>query len=220
MEHILLSSGQKSETVAHQTQRQFRQFSKMKGYRVDYEIFNGHCLEIHVNKAHTKPVRYSVDLEFLDPTPTRLRIVDWPLLGTAFSLLTAMVFVSRHLQSSAMTALQNPWFPAVILLSVGACIVGLIGLYRSSDKILFYSQHGRLPLVELLNKNPTRAQFHDFLHDLVGRIQEAKKRSCPSAHERLAAELREHRRLKDEAIIAADKYEAVKRRILSTHQQL
>lgn len=216
MEHILLTSdpNHSLESAAHVTQRKFFQASELKGYRAAYELFNGHYLEIQITGRHRKSIQYTVDLGFLDPTPIRLRTIDWPLLGAAVGLLAATLLLSVYIRSSAMSALENPWFPMVILLGAGACAVTLIGLYRSSDKILFYSQHGKIPLVVLLNGKPTKPDFQDFLQDLVQCIHDAQQRFYSSARERLAAELREHRRLKDKAIIAADAYEAVKNRIL------
>lgn len=214
MEHILLSSEHTPETAGHTTQRKFLQASELKGYRAAYEIFNVHYLDIQVSKKHRKPTRYKVDLGFLDPTPRHQRMIDWPLLGTAVGLLAATFLLSVYVQYSARPALSSPWFPLVIVMGAGAFVFALIGLHRSSDTILFHSQHGRIPLVVLLNNKPTKADFQDFLQDLVQRIGDAQARYYSSARERLAAELREHRRLKDEAIISVDTYEAVKQRIL------
>ena len=106
----------------------------------------------------------------------------------------------------------------VAALLTGAFIsLGLL-FYRFSDCIVFCSQHGRWPLLTLLNHNPTPEQLQHFVDGLSDRIRQARVH-WPDRQQLLSAELREHRRLKDEGILSAEKYDAVKRRILSKHTQ-
>lgn len=220
MEHILLTSEHNSDTATHTTQRNFVQASDSKGYRAEYEIFNAHYVGVQIGKANKKTLDYTVDLTFLDPTPVRSRNIDWLFLNTALGLLAVTFLLYTYVQASAFPVLESPWFPLLILLGAGAFIAVLIGLHRSSDRILFYSRHGRAPLVDLLNNNPGKNEFQDFLQDLEQRIRQAQEGAYPNTREHLAAELREHRRLKDEAIISVEEYETVKRRILGSHESV
>lgn len=217
MDHILLSSEEQPQAATRTTQRRFVQAAEVKGLRASYEIFNEHYLEIRVRRLLAKPSAYRVDLRFLDAAPVRRRIVDWPLFGAALGLLVAATLPAVYLWYWSRLILGSPWLPALILTGAGAWVVALFGLYRSSDKLLFYSRHGRIPLVELLNNKPRRGEFEDFLRDLVRHIRLAEEMDGANPRARLAAELREHRRLKDEAVIDASAYEAVKARILHHH---
>lgn len=218
IEHILLASEEESADGPRTTQGEFRQVSESKGYRASYEIFNQHYVEVRLSKLHTKPSRYVVDLTFLDPQPLRLRSIAWPLLTTALVLLATTIIVAIYLHDSTRPLFQDPWLSVAIGTGTTGVVIGLLALYRSSDKLLFYSQNGRLPLLELLNRRSEKTDLQNFIHELGQRIQSAREQYHPRAREFLAAELREHRRLKEEAVISEQEYESTRARILQCHR--
>lgn len=217
IEHILLASEDEPDTASRTLERRFAQASESKGFRAAYEIFNGHYIEIRTRDLRSKPRRYTLDLAFLDPDPLRRRIVAWRWLGVALALLVAAALPVVYVHYSPNTELTAPWIALVILSGAGSAVVMLWALHRSCDKLLFHSQHGRAPLVEFLNDKPARHEFREFVQDLIHRIRQAREQRYPSSRALLAAELREHRRLKDEGVLGADEYEAVKARILQYH---
>jgi ribosome-binding protein aMBF1 (putative translation factor) len=81
---------------------------------------------------------------------------------------------------------------------------------------VFYTRHGRAPLLRFLNRNPTAAELETFVADISNRIQRARTQ-WDNRQQFLSAELKEHRRLKDQGILTPESYEAVKRRILGKH---
>jgi hypothetical protein len=94
----------------------------------------------------------------------------------------------------------------------------ILAAYRCHDRVVFYSQNGRVPLVILLNRNPDGETFKSFTDVLIRRIQEVRD-SLVSRSEMLSEELKGHRRLMEEGIISEKRYDSVKQRILCQHQQ-
>jgi hypothetical protein len=217
IEHIFLASEEEAEMGPRTTHRKFRQIRESTGYRAAYEVFNQHYLEIRVKKFHAKPSQYTVDLAFLDSTPIRCRTIDWLWLGVALALLAITAALAMYAYHSSQSLIQSRWLPVTVLVGMCASIAALISIYRSSDKLVFYSQHGRAPLLELLNKKPKENEFKSLVEELIRRIRIGQKERYPSTKDLLVAELREHRRLRDEGIIGATQYEAIKARILQCH---
>lgn len=217
IEHILLATDEEAEARPRKTDYKFRQSSRAKGYRATYEIFNDHYLEVRVRRVHAKPRRYSVDLAFLATEPVRRITIDWPALTAAFAATVATVLLMTHLHYTGPPPVLIPWLPVAIVTGTAAAVVGLFGLYRSSDRLVFHSQHGGAPLLVLINRGRGNNEFQSFLQDITERTRRARAQSYGNERDLLAAELREHRRLKDEAVISEEQYEAARSRILHCH---
>jgi hypothetical protein len=98
----------------------------------------------------------------------------------------------------------------------GAGLSLVAAIYRSHDRLVFYSQHGRVPLVVLFNRLPDRKTQHSFTSTLVEHIKEAGT-SNAGTDEILSIELKAHRCLMEEGIISVKRYDIVKERILGQH---
>ena len=86
----------------------------------------------------------------------------------------------------------------------------LLFAQNSYDKVVFSSQHGNVRLIELLNKYPDNESFRKFISRFILRVKSAKKNKNLSPSKFLAGELKELRRLRDEAVISAEIYETAK----------
>lgn len=217
IEHILLASDDEPGMAPRTTERRFAQASEFMGHRAAYEIFNGHYMEIRSRSWRSQSRRYVLDLAFLDPEPLRRRVVAWRWLGAALGLLAVSALPAVYAHYSPSAELTAPWIATVILSVAASAVILLWALHRSCDKLLFHSQHGRAALLEFLNNKPAKHEFRAFVQDLIQRIRQAREQRYPSSRALLAAELREHRRLRDEGVIDADEYDAVKARILQSH---
>ncbi len=219
IEHIVLASNEQPEAEPHKTERIYRQINRSKGCRTTYEIFNGHYLEVRIRRVHGKLQQYTMDLAFLSPQPVRRIIIAWRVLGVAAIAAIVTVLLAIYLDRDIGSLAFNTWFSATILTGTFALVAGLIGLYRCSDRLLFYSEHGGTLFFELLHKGRRNRKFRSFVQDVVQRIQKAKTQfRTDDRSDRLAEELREHRRLKDAAVIDENGYQLARHRILQHHE--
>ncbi|GAB4355943.1 MAG: hypothetical protein Kow006_22730 [Gammaproteobacteria bacterium] len=161
--------------------------------------------------------RFTLPLTFLDPEPRRqLRFAAiWGYLALA----ALLVGVGHYLlvQTPLGSALPYPLLPLYIL-SGAFFLFFLIGLiYHSRYQYSYQTQHGKVELVTLLYGRPNRRQFRDFLARFSGAIREAQRQDRKDRNQRLASELREHRRLMESGVLSRETYETAKSRILASH---
>ena len=100
-------------------------------------------------------------------------------------------------------------------------IIALFLLYKIVKGIrysmIFYTAHGRIPLVEIMIKNPDKAQYKGFISAMKQNISRLKKDERFSGQGILSAEMNEHRRLFESGIITSEAYELAKKNILGKH---
>lgn len=217
IEHIYLAGDPTSEPTPRVHNLKLAQAATTKGYTAQLAIFNDIYLSVHTKRLRAKPHRYWLHLAFLDPTSRRERRLAWRWLLAALGLggTGAALLGAGH---GASTPQSGPIpLPAALGCIAAAVVCTAVTMYRSYDKLVFRSRHGAMPLIEMLNNHPDRRTFAAFLEELKRRIEAARREYGPSQRELLSAELREHRRLRDEGVLSAEDYEAVKARILSCH---
>ena len=187
---------------------EFEQTNKLHGIYRKLTIFNDtHCYQSIKNK-HQRKYKYRIDLAYLDPRPLRTRVKAWKWLYACLALLSfdVVLIFTGWLDTSPVNFLGI--FVAVTVVAV-MCLLAFF--YYSRDKVFFRSQYGRIKLVELINKNPDTDRFRSFITKFVMQINKSKTAKGLSQNKFLARELRELRRLKDEAIIPEGSYEQAKR---------
>jgi hypothetical protein len=210
VEHICLSAeGEENATQERVTNLQFDQQSRLHRSETRFTVFNDHYMAVETSGPGKKTLRYEFDLSFLASQPKRVRKIDWLSCALAFMLLFAAI-TTGLMVNTGITAMTL----AVILAGFALSLV--LAIYRSRDNIIFVTKHGRLPLLVLLNRNPTPAGLKAFVSDITRRIQNTRK-NWSSKSEYLSAELRQHRRLQEVDILSKKEYEVIKQRILGKH---
>ena len=182
----------------------------MRRCRSEFTLFNNHRLLIETQKFMQDARDYTVDIGILDPHPKRIFKVDWSYLLIFFTLCGA-----AWLSAFSGHALNTTLLSISLVALAGASLI--LAIYRSHDRIVFYSQHGRTPLIVLFNRSPDRKTLDSFTEALVEHIKDAKDHHL-GINEILIGELKEHRRLMEEEIISSKRYNIVKQRILSQHK--
>ena len=193
---------QKTEAALEQT-------NWMRRCQSEFTLFNNHRLSVKTQGFMQNARDYTVDIGILDPQPRRSLKICW-------SNLLIFVALCGAAWSFTLTDLTpNSTLPPLIL---GACagLSLILAVYRSHDRLVFYSQYGRVPLIVLFNRSPDRAMLDSFTDTLVQHIKGAKIH-YPRANETLSEELKAHRRLMEEGVISSKRYDVVKQRILSQH---
>ncbi len=189
---------------------EFEQANKSRGIYRKITIFNDtHCYQSIKNK-HQRKYRYRINLAYLDPRPFRKRTIAWKWLFASFALfvLDVVLVLTGWVNSSSINSLG---------LFIGVLVVATMTLlaffHYSQDKVFFRTQHGRVAVIELINKSPDLEQFRNFINKFVMQIKKSKTAKQYTPNKFLSRELQELRRLKDETVVAEEDYEKAKRLI-------
>jgi hypothetical protein len=216
-DEILLVSGHKENAVPFSRLTELSQVSLLKSYCAHFTLYDGHFVSVYIKTAFSKPKKYWIDLAYLEPTPRRVFKIDRPFFYTTgiISLIAAVFMLINAF-------LDVPWqlLPVNIALICGALISFLILVYRSKDRVIFFSRYGRINWLEFLINKPNRRAYKEFIEKLVSVSHAVSSHQSPRHEQRLGAELHEHRRLRDEGILPPKVYEDVKKRFLGQHGYL
>lgn len=196
------------------TNSRFEQKGRLFRYQAEYRVYNDHFIEVKTAGVFERPRTYQLDCTFLDRHAKRVLNIDWCSAAAFVFLLSSAVVLAWMAPSLEISAVVLGASLASAL--AAAALTLLVCLRRSSDSIVFYSRHGRVPLLRLRNHNPSTTELKAFVGDIGKRIKRARQ-GWNNREQFLSAELREHRRLKDEGILTPERYETVKRRILGKH---
>jgi len=186
------------------------QNSKMHGIYRKVTVFNDYFCDQIVQTKHHRKYKYRIDLAYLDPRPFRSRLRVWRWLYIALGMLglDAILLLAGVIDTSSINFLG---------LFVGLLVVSTMSLlaffYYSRDRVFFRTQYGKIRLVELINNNPDRKRFRTFVNNFVMQINKTKTARGFNQAKYLARELKELRRLTEEAVIPVKSYEKAKQLI-------
>ncbi len=213
VEEICLSTtGDEAETDevsgGQEIVAELEQYNRMRLIQSRFTLFSNQRLMVTTLGAMQPARNYTIDTRILDPQPKRSVKISWGYL-----LIFALCFIY-------LVAVSGHVIPGIKLLTFiigpGAGLSLVAAIYRSHDRLVFYSQHGRVPLVVLFNRLPDRETQNSFTCTLVEYIKEAGTPNT-GTDEILSNELKAHRYLMEEGVISAKRYDIVKNRILGQH---
>lgn len=192
---------------------ELEQTNKIRGFYNKLTVFNGnHCYQLIRNKNRRK-IKFRIDINYLNPVPTRQHKVAWKWLLAAFPFLVisfAMIYAALFSESFEPS---NYFMTVLVSVSLLSLIGILLTIHYSYDNWVYKSEYGDVSLIELLNNQPDTYAFKDFLDRLSLQINQAKSARDKTQPDSLADELRELRRLKDETVITDHQYESAKQLI-------
>ena len=200
-------SDEEAISVEH-TNFEFEQFHKLRGVHRQLTVFNDSQCYQKIKNKHRRKYKFRLDLAYLDPRPFRIRNIVWKWLYASLALwgLGIVLIVAGLFDTSSINIMGL--FTAIAVI---ATITLLAFFYLSYDIVYFRSQYGKIRLLELENKRPNPQKFTAFLNQLVVQINKSKSARGLSQSKFLAAELKELRRLKNEAILPEESYEKAKK---------
>ena len=192
---------------------EFSQAHKLRGIYRDLMVFNNrHCYQSIKNK-HQRKYKYRVDLAFLDPRPFREKTRAWGWLYAGIGLL-AFTLVLGYLGWFSGIVSANSIYQMAFILSAAAGIMSLLLFFHKfQDKVIFRAEYSKVRLIELLNNQPDKQQFNQFLSAFVSKIKEAKKDPGLDPTRAITSELKDLRRLKDDLVLSPKRYERAKGRL-------
>ncbi len=220
-EQIYLSSddedGQDDTARDPITHRELVQRSRLKGYRVQFGLFNDRYLSICTTKTGRKPLEFWLDLRHLDAQPKRVIRIAWRWWLVCGISCVAAVLLGGYIRASGSGLFSHPAFTAALATAGLGAFTLLVAVHLSSRKLVWFTRHGRIGLVEMMTARPSRAEVRRFVQEIVERAQRAQSTPELSPTRLLSGELREHRRLHEEGILPLEMYERAKARILRCH---
>jgi hypothetical protein len=220
VEHICLESEEPSIAPRPGNIRigpTFKFVSQLRGCQTELAFSTDRGLSIRRGRPGKPARKYVVDLRFIDTgVLAELRIAwRWWLATAALAALS-------------MLAIWHPWpfveprwpglslHAAIVVATVAAC-VGLLSLYQTRVVIELRSVHGDACLAEVTGGLGSMRDARLFVAELSRRVEAARGLPVQPKQQFLRDEMREHHRLSREGVLAADAYEASKRRILAAH---
>jgi len=221
-EEITLSSGAASDdtllfdvpdTAPKKINHKYIQHGGIKGITQTLTLYNDIYLHDSIKSFKSKGThKRRIDLAHLDPRPERKVFIDWVWLYAALGA-TAWAFVMVYVGVFTDFAIANvTMLPIGILLGTLGMVGFMVFIYRSSDKLVYRSYIGRVPLLEIFNK-PKQKEFNDFVEKLKSHIDLAQKGKGLSMQQRLGGEVKELRRHVEEGMVKNEDYEKARTRI-------
>lgn len=219
-DHIQIAAEAERGTPRPSILIQLSQVSYLRAQTSHYTIFDRRFLSIYRKNFGGKARQYWIDLALLDSTPHFFVKNDRHSLYTSggmFGLCAILTLVSMF---SRMPWYTHAWSPLTLLTLCASVIALLVFVHRSQNLVRFHSQSGDAVLLEMYNNAPNRAEFEAFGRELVQHIQAAQRSDRRKPDQKLGAELREHRRLRDQGILTEEVYAAARDKILRRHRQM
>jgi hypothetical protein len=202
-EHVFFTSEDIEEVVPNTFNAELVQ----PGAGLRLQVFNGTYLTVESRRHHTE---YWLNLAFVDPAPERR------MNPLAKSFLVAPAMLGGTLLVGAATLGQSWAMSAAAAATLALMAAGFVH-YRSCEKLVFRTRHGRMPVLRISRHQPNRKELRAFLGRLERAIGTAVAERSPTRAQYLRDEMREHRRLLSEGILKPHQFEAAKRAILGAH---
>jgi hypothetical protein len=198
---------------------QLSQVSYLRAQSAHYTIFDHRFLSVYRKHFGRKARQYWIDLALVDSTPQFFVKSDRHSLYTSGGMLGLCAILTLISVFSSMPWYAHAWSPFTLLTLSAAVIALLLFVHRSQNLVRFHSQTGDAVLIEMFNNAPNGKEFGTFARELVQHIQAAQRGDRRKLDQKLGAELREHRRLKDQGILSEEVYISARDKILRRHRQ-
>lgn len=177
-------------------------------------LFNGSILGVSTSGPRSKAGEYNLKLAYVDAAPVRhVARVYWAIFAATAVPGAALLAA----QSMVGIALDPAWLAADALLLAAALWSLAVALHRYFDRLVFLTRHGRVRVLEISRSRPDRRLPRAFIDRLKKAIRQAQLKCPPVQSHYLRDEMREHRRLREQGVMQAEKFELAKALILRAH---
>jgi hypothetical protein len=176
-------------------------------------IFNGTYLGVRTGKSGATR-EYWLNLAFLDPDPVRQVTRLWPAIAGVTAGFATCVLVAYFRAAAPPPA----WSAALVETALAAVLLALVrSLYRSSLTLVYCTRHGRIPVLRVFRHKPDRRRLRNFIDGMAQAVEKALAERPASRSQYLRDEMREHRRLLAQGVLAPRQFEVAKALILRQH---
>jgi hypothetical protein len=158
---------------------------------------------------------YWLNLFYINPQPKKTIDIAWKwgIAGLVFPGIAYALYSMGDLIPLSRVYLISGMVASVTL----AIVSVLIMIQRSEIKLTYETNKGGAPVLGLAYNNPTKKEFREFVKKLNHSIQQLQSQDHRDQADLLAAEMHEHRRLKEANILTEETYEIAKNKILAQH---
>lgn len=213
-EHICLTSDEWEEVEPTEVDAEVTQISGSTRRHV--MIFNGAYLGVASTGCPSRPSWYWFHLAFLDPGPTR-RLDRLGLFVTI--TLAVLGAIAVIVVSGASMSLGFEW-TVTVTAAFAATLLGFgLAVRRGFDELVFYTRHGRAPVLRLSQRRADGGDIKEFVGALADSVRSAIKERSSSRSDYLRDEMMQHRQLMEKGVLNQKQFEAARALILSAHDK-
>jgi len=190
--------------------------SSMRKCSTELALLDDYYVQVHSRRARKEPLRYTIDLRFLNSQPVRVRHIAW-MWFVASAVLWLAAAAGVWLAAAAETKFASPLFIGGCIAALCAIVAAFIGVRGTSETLEFRSVNGGAPLVSVLGGLGSTKAGKSFFVAMIKDIAAAKAARPQQKQQWLRDEMREHHRLREIGALSEADYEASKARILKAH---
>lgn len=219
-EHIVLESEEREIPHIRSRRREHASLqcrSRLQGRRLTLSIMDYYYLGVRLTERAAAPQEYVLDLRFVDPSFALTRRVPWRWIWSALTLTVAAAASTTWFAAATESSQRDLAALISAALFAAALLAWLAVAARLAETVALHSLHGEAVLLQYTGGGGTLHRARPFLRKLAAhvRLAAAARRTTMAQH--LRDELREHYRLKEVGVLAAEAYDASKMRILARH---
>lgn len=203
-------------TPHRKVRSKFSLASSMRKCTTELALLEDHYLQVQATRAGKEPLKYSIDLRFLNSQPLRVRRIAWAKFCLS-ALLALGAAGAVWLTSSAVSLFSQPYFIGACAAALVSIVVLIMGFRDTSESLNFTSVNGGATWVSVLGGIGSTKNGKAFFVAMIKDIAAAKAARPQSKQQWLRDEMREHHRLREAGALSEAEYEASKARILKAH---
>ncbi len=221
-EHISIEAGTEDAAPSRAPYRKVRaKYALRSGLRncaIELALLDDHYLQVHSTPRRRAPLKYTLDLRFLNPQPVRVRHIAWRWFA-ATALLTASAGTTAWLASRGALPDKGLAFMGAAAAALAAGAAAFMGVRGTSESLNFNTVTGAAPVVKVIGSLGSTKHGKTFFVTLIKEIAAAKTARAQARPQWLRDEMREHHRLRELGVLSEAEYEASKARILGAHSE-
>lgn len=192
------------------------QKNNTKGDIRNFEIYNDKFLKVQTHNLFGNK-SYHINLSILEPWPVHHRYIAWRwVLAFCYfflSTLTFGVYFFTHQQQTATTHLSI----ILMIFFLLSLVTLLFAIYQSANVTEFRSRYGNCPLISMMQNNPDKKTFSQFVGEIKTRSLTASQHVTFDKKQMLSFELQEIQRLKNDGSLSKRQYEKARERLMKVH---
>jgi len=199
--------------------REYCQSNRLKGIHRSFQLYlDTHLFQRKEQHRKHEHQQYRISLACLQASPEQVQVLEWKWVSTA---IATSIWAAILIYSAMFTGIFGYFddiqpvhvVSAGILMATITVISLLLFLYSRKDLTIFNSYQADVPLIVMETDRPDEASFSMLKNDIIAGI--ANSSVGLDTQDILIAELKELRRLRDEAVIDSATYETARQRIFS-----
>jgi hypothetical protein len=169
--------------------------------RTELTLYAEGALRVIEYRGGKRRDSYLLDLRYLDPVPQITRITAKRAVQAAFGLAA---LAASGLSLARLGVAPTVTVSAAFGFAGAALGATLAALYRSYEKIVFHTIHGRAPVLTLRANVGSLRHAHALIPALAQAIEETAETIGADTSAFLRAEMREHYRLRSDGVLSND----------------